>query len=341
MMLRQFGEWDKAKGLLDIYVELYTQPFPGIDLPRVASIEFVGDDQYGITEFVLRRDAKVRVHAVGESDYYRSFDFGGIEDASTGRLIWRMSLEQSEDAGGALKNRKVDQTLQLQKGTYRLHFKTDDAHSFGRWNNIPPDQLYWGISLYLADPSSRPEDVVGPVQPVHVNSGMRLLDAVEFTREKSPISPWEYFALTVCLIFLASAVVFPPARLLYRRLAVKKQNLEESSQSRRRWKRIFVWIAGINGAVCLIHIVPALIGGRLEAIVANGIPMLAEAWWSVLISLPLASICMVVFMIVAVVVSWRRQLWQRPLRIYYTVVVAAAAGYLVLMNHLRVIVLPA
>jgi len=170
---------------------------------------------------------------------------------------------------------------------------------------------------------------------------MRLLDAVEFTREKSPISPWEYFALTVCLIFLASAVVFPPARLLYRRLAVKKQNLEESSQSRRRWKRIFVWIAGINGAVCLIHIVPALIGGRLEAIVANGIPMLAEAWWSVLISLPLASICMVVFMIVAVVVSWRRQLWQRPLRIYYTVVVAAAAGYLVLMNHLRVIVLPA
>jgi len=170
---------------------------------------------------------------------------------------------------------------------------------------------------------------------------MRLLDAVEFTRGKPPIGPWEYFALTVCLIFLASAVVFPPARLLYRRVVVKKRSLEDSSQSGRRWVRAVSWIAGINSALCLIHIIPALIAGQLAVIVANGIPMLAEAWWSVYLSIPLASICMVAFLIVAVVVCWWKKLWQRPLRIYYTVVVAAAAGYLVLMNHLRVIVLPA
>ena len=105
--------------------------------------------------------------------------------------------------------------------------------------------------------------------------------------------------------------------------------------------RALAWIAGINSAFCLIHIIPALIAGQLAVIVANGIPRLPQVWWSVFVSIPLASICMVAFLIVAVVVCWWKKLWQRPLRIYYTVVIAAAAGYLVLMNHLRVIVLPA
>ena len=104
---------------------------------------------------MLGKDATVRVHAVGESDYYRLFDFGGIQDVSTGRLIWRMNLGQSKNAGGSLKNRKVNQILEMQKGTYRLHYKTDGAHSFGNWNDIPPDELFWGISLYLADSATQ------------------------------------------------------------------------------------------------------------------------------------------------------------------------------------------
>ena len=104
---------------------------------------------------------------------------------------------------------------------------------------------------------------------------------------------------------------------------------------------MFAWIAGVNGAICLVHIIPALLAGRLEGLVANGIPMLGAAWWTVLISLPLASICMVGFLILAVVVGWRKQVGKQPLRIYYTLVVLAAAGHLLLLNHWRLIVLPA
>jgi CubicO group peptidase (beta-lactamase class C family) len=343
LMHRELGEWEQAERHLDIYVDLYTQPPAAIDLPRIAAIESVADDQYRVMEFELRRDATIRVHAVGESDFYNYelFDFGGIEDASTGRLIWRMSLEQSKDAGGALQNRKVDQTIELQKGTYRLHYRTDGAHSFDRWNKIPPDELLWGISLYLADPSSHVDDVVGSVHSVQSTSEMRLLDAVEFPRAKPPIGPREYVALIVFLSFLVSAVVFPPARGLYKRLAGQKGRFDETPKSQRKWRSAVAWIAGINGVICFSHIFPALLGGRLEALVASGLSMPSGGWLAVLLSLPLASVCMVAFLIPVVVLSWWKRYWKLPLRIYYTLVVAAAVGYLVLSNHLRVIILPA
>jgi hypothetical protein len=104
--------------------------------------------------------------------------------------------------------------------------------------------------------------------------------------------------------------------------------------------RVFVWIAGINAAICLLHIIPALLAGRLAGLVAGGIPMRSEAWWNVLISLPLASGCMVGFLIVAIVVGWWKRVGEQPLRIYYTLVVIAATGHLVLLNHWRLIVLP-
>jgi hypothetical protein len=343
LMERQLGEWEQAERHLDIYVDLYTQPPAAIDLSRIASVESVVDDRYRIMEFVLRKDAAIRVHAVGESDFYnyQLFDFGGIEDASTGQLIWRMSLEQSEYAGGDLRNRKVDQSIELQKGIYRLHCKTNDTHSFGRWNKIPPDELFWGISLYLADPSSHIDDMVGSVHSVQSISGMRLLDAVQFPRVKPPVSPWEYVALIVFLILLASAVVFPPARVLYERLAGQKGSIDETPKHMRKWWSAVAWIAGINGVICFSLLLPVLLGGGLERLIADGLSMPSGGLWAVSISLPLASICIVAFLIVAVVFSWWKKFWKQPLRIYYTLVVAAAAGYLVLLNHLRLIMLPA
>jgi CubicO group peptidase (beta-lactamase class C family) len=341
MMLRHFGKWEQAKGLLDIYTNLYCRPSPAIDLPRITSIESVENDQYRITEYVLLKDVTVRVYGVGESDYYRLFDFGGIEDASTGRLIWKMSLEQSADAGGTLKNRTVDQSIELQKGTYRLHYKTDSAHSLDRWNDIPPDELFWGISLYLDDLTSQVDDVVGSVQAIQPSTGMRLLDTVIFTRGKPPISMWGYLALIICLVFLASAVVFPPARVLYQRLSGQKRSIDETLKPQRRWMSAVAWITGINGAISLSHILPALLRGRLEGLIASGVPILSGGWGAVLVSLPLTSMCMVVFLIIAVVISWRKKLWEHPLRIYYTLVVAAAAGYLSLLNHWRMIIIPA
>jgi CubicO group peptidase (beta-lactamase class C family) len=340
MMLRLFGRWEEAKTLLDIYRDLYTQPSPDIQLPRIASIEFVGSDQYMIEEFELLADAMVRVYSVGESDYYRLFDFGGIEDLSRGELVWRMRLEQSEDAGGALKNRKVDRTIELQKGSYRLHYKSDDGHSFSSWNDLPPDDLFWGISLHLADPALKVDDVVGSVVSIQVTPEMRLLDEVEFVRGKPPISPWGYFALVLCFIILASAILFPLIRSVYRRVSSRKRGIVKTDVGRGGWMAAVSWVAAVNGIICLAHVLPALLEGQLERVIANGIPYFPGSWLTVLFSLPLLSVCLVVFLIVALVMSWWKKQRDRPQRIYYTLVVAVAAGYLVLLNHWRVIVLP-
>jgi hypothetical protein len=46
----------------------------------------------------------------------------------------------------------VNTTIILDRGNYRLRFKSDDSHSFGDWNADPPDdQQYWGITLYRDD----------------------------------------------------------------------------------------------------------------------------------------------------------------------------------------------
>lgn len=101
------------------------------------------------------------------------------------------------------------------------------------------------------------------------------------------------------------------------------------------------WIAAINSVICLGHILPALLAGKLEGLIATGVPIIPGVWWAVLISLPLLSACLVMFLVVAVGISWRKQLWNPLQRIYYTLVVAVAAGYLVLLNHWRLIILPA
>jgi hypothetical protein len=234
----------------------------------------------------------------------------------------------------------VDQIIELQRGSYRLHYRSDDTHSFDNWNDIPPDELYWGISLYLADPALHVDDVIGSVVYEQPTSGMRLLDEVEFARGKPPVGPGGYFALGILLIILASAILFPPIRYLYKRLSAGKRSSVETGKVRSRWMGALSWVGMVNSIFCLGHILPILIGWNLERVIANGIPYLPGGFLAVLIFLPLLSAGLVVFLIAALVASWRLKLRDRPQRIYYSVVVAAAAGYLVLLNHWRVIVLP-
>jgi hypothetical protein len=147
--------------------------------------------------------------------------------------------------------------------------------------------------------------------------------------------------LIVFLIILASAVVLPPARALYKRLAGQKGRFDEKLKSQRKWRSAVAWIAGVNGVICPLLLLPVLLGGGLERLIANGLSMPSRGLWAIEISLVLASACTVALLIVATVFSWWKKRCKLPLRIYYTLVVAAAAGYLVLLNHLRLIILPA
>ena len=75
------------------------------------------------------------------------FDNGSVADAS-GREVWRMSIDRTVHAGGALKNRRQEDTLRLPAGRYTLRYSTDESHSTGHWDDTPPDDPFSGIKIY-------------------------------------------------------------------------------------------------------------------------------------------------------------------------------------------------
>jgi hypothetical protein len=118
--------------------------------PPIAEILRVADDADQTVEFTLAREQSVRVFAIGEGQAGEVFDYGWIENAETGKAVWQMQMRDTTHAGGAGKNRKVDLVITLPAGRYKLRYKSDDSHSFDRWNALPPDINFWGIALYAA-----------------------------------------------------------------------------------------------------------------------------------------------------------------------------------------------
>lgn len=91
------------------------------------------------------------IHRVVNSRKIRDLDifadFGWIENSS-GKVIWKMEAANSRHAGGAFKNQSVDTTIFLNKGKYRLKFKSDESHAFNDWDDNPPTTTFYGIKLY-------------------------------------------------------------------------------------------------------------------------------------------------------------------------------------------------
>lgn len=76
------------------------------------------------------------------------YDYGWIENVATGDTLWKMTMDVTTHAGGANKNRLVDTTILLPAEMYQLKYKSDDSHSFNRWNATPPEFAFYGIALY-------------------------------------------------------------------------------------------------------------------------------------------------------------------------------------------------
>ncbi len=113
---------------------------------QLAAITEVGDDADQRTRFTLSSPTRVHVHALGEGTRDDLVDYGWIEDARNGDIVWEMTYRKTSHAGGAEKNRVVDQTILLDKGEYVVHYVTDGSHSFPDWNASPPDDPNdWGI----------------------------------------------------------------------------------------------------------------------------------------------------------------------------------------------------
>lgn len=135
------SDFDRNKFALIENAEVHT---PGL----LAGITEVGDGAEERRRFTLASPTKVKVHAVGEGTRYEMVDYGWIEDARTGDVVWEMTYRKTSHAGGADKNREVDQVILLDKGEYLLHYVSDDSHSFPDWNSSPPDDpMSWGITV--------------------------------------------------------------------------------------------------------------------------------------------------------------------------------------------------
>lgn len=115
----------------------------------VARIVKVRDDEHFSRRFTIDKPTRVRAYGLGEGRSGEMFDYGWIENARNGEIIWEMTYNKTSQAGGARKNRMVNSVIMLDRGDYILNYQTDDSHSYQDWNDDPPaDPDHWGITLY-------------------------------------------------------------------------------------------------------------------------------------------------------------------------------------------------
>lgn len=128
----------------------------------LADLTSLENDEARFAHFTLRRRTDVRVRAIGEGSRGEMFDYGWIVNTKNGRTVWEMEYRGTEHAGGDRKNRLVDSTLSLGRGTYVVYFVTDDSHSFEGWNARPPSLASdWGIRVSeVAGSDARPASAI-------------------------------------------------------------------------------------------------------------------------------------------------------------------------------------
>lgn len=98
--------------------------------------------------FTLTQKGKFNIYAIGEAYDGMEYDYGWIVKADNSKKIWEMVYENSEHAGGAIKNRVWKAEIELDPGDYWVYFVTDDSHSPELWNANPPyDPDFYGITI--------------------------------------------------------------------------------------------------------------------------------------------------------------------------------------------------
>jgi hypothetical protein len=115
----------------------------------IVSLTGIGDNAYEEEGLIVEKSGNFRIYAIGEGRNGKMYDYGWITDATTGNRIWNMDYYETVHAGGSSKNREIDQVIELNKGNYIIHYKTDGSHSYEDWNSTPPrNPETWGITVY-------------------------------------------------------------------------------------------------------------------------------------------------------------------------------------------------
>ncbi len=118
----------------------------------LADLTRVGNNEHRVQAFTLNQPTRLRIRAVGELSLSGRYDYGWIERAGTGEIVWEMTWEHTRPAGGDARNRLTDTTLTLPPGTYRAHFRTDFSHAYGQFEYPAPNEPEaWGLWIERLD----------------------------------------------------------------------------------------------------------------------------------------------------------------------------------------------
>jgi hypothetical protein len=127
------------------HVRAYDPWANGAPLVQITRIR---DDETRAVQVHIPHPTRTVVYATGEVGD-QLYDYGWIENNDTGEKVWEMSKEKSMPAGGYEGNRAEIAFLELQPGTYTVHYQSDGSHSFEDWSNGTPDHPErWGITLF-------------------------------------------------------------------------------------------------------------------------------------------------------------------------------------------------
>lgn len=165
---RRFVEWNErgephdwravlrmdAPSAREAFVRLESDPGRTGELLRLGPL---ANGQVRRARLDLRAPLRARLTAAGEY----SANCQGFADAAwicgrdSGGRIWELAFENTEHAGGAVKNRAFDRVIELSAGSYQIHCVADDSHAYGDWNATPPhDPESWGLALVPLEPLS-------------------------------------------------------------------------------------------------------------------------------------------------------------------------------------------
>lgn len=129
-------------------ISAYDDTLNEVEIVRLVRVR---NDSFKKAGFTLKRDAKIRILALGERNYSGNelVDYGWITDVDNGEKVWEMTGDNTDFAGGAAKNCRFDGLIDLPPGNYMVYYRTDDSHAYGDWNAAAPfDKSNWGISLF-------------------------------------------------------------------------------------------------------------------------------------------------------------------------------------------------
>lgn len=143
--------------------------------PLIA-LEKIGDSREIKSNFNLNQTTEFVLFASGEqADSLR--DYAWLE--KDGKTIWQMNPEKARYAGGAIKNRIQIVTLKLTPGNYSLCYRSDDSHSFEKWNRLPPNlPELWGAQIYKISSGEKVwlEDHLQEIKPPYKLSSNNISD---------------------------------------------------------------------------------------------------------------------------------------------------------------------